>query len=240
MIGSEAQTVSDGAPPAKGDGEVETVEDVRKRRRRAIALLAWPAKYWTLLHSAQGRNMRDIAAKVGLSMLTAVAGGVTWIVAEPEARDLMGKVAGVTVGSHPPATTPANAAHKAAPAKLDLTPNPDAHPSFDCSKARSTTEKLICTDPALAEADVALEKVWKTIWDRNMMTDDLRYAQRQWVAKRDACLIDDDPKTCVKKTIFSRINELAVLPAPTKPAVTLTKPGAEPSSEDASKLNHGG
>jgi uncharacterized protein len=38
-----------------------------------------------------------------------------------------------------------------------------AHPGFECSKARSSVEKAICTDPKLAALDVALSWLWSNL-----------------------------------------------------------------------------
>ncbi|MEO0983731.1 MAG: lysozyme inhibitor LprI family protein [Pseudomonadota bacterium] len=143
--------------------------------------------------------------KIGASMVTAVAGGTTWLIVEPGMRDRVAQFTGLDL----PGTEAA--APASTPEPLDLARHPDAAPSFNCDDATRTIEHLICSDPAIAEADVSLGRVWSTLKSRGLVDDELRMSQRQWLAKRDACLIDDDPKTCVKRSMLDRIGELSAL-----------------------------
>lgn len=149
----------------------------------------------------------SVVGRVGLSMLAAVAGGTTWVVLEPGTRSFVAEKFGI--GQEAPVK--AEPTTNPVPEPLDLTRHPDARPSFNCDDASQTIEHLICADPAIAEADRSLSRIWRTLGDRGLVTDELRLSQRQWLARRDACLIDDDPKACVKKTMLDRIAELSTL-----------------------------
>lgn len=147
--------------------------------------------------------MKDLAIKVGMSVLTACAGGTAWIVAEPSAREVVSEFLGVDASP--------KSAGASQPVKLDLTRDPAAKPSFDCAKAASTIEQLICSDTAIAEADHQLGRLWSTLQQQGKVTPDVKMAQRQWLATRDACLIADDAKACVRHVMLERIQALGTL-----------------------------
>lgn len=154
--------------------------------------------------------MREFATKIGVSIATACAGGAAWMALEPTARTAMhdvvktGQVGPVAAGE--PAPSPALDL-----ALQDLTPDPAARPSFDCAAAAATIERLICSDQGLAEADRALDRIWASLLARDLMTEDLKLAQRNWIAARDACVIAEDPKACVRRHMSERIETLSRL-----------------------------
>jgi uncharacterized protein YecT (DUF1311 family) len=150
--------------------------------------------------------MKDLVVKLGVSVLTACAGGTAWIVAEPGARSMAKDFLGIESTEASP--TSAGVAQTGA---LDLTPDPAAKPSFNCADASSTIEKLICSDAAIAEADRQLGRLWGTLQDQSKITEEVKMGQRQWLATRDACLIADDPKACVRRVMLERIQVLGAL-----------------------------
>ena len=62
-------------------------------------------------------------------------------------------------------------------------------PTFDCSRANSTVEKLICSDEGLAALDRQLDGVYKAALGkaRDDVPAYLRTEQRGWVKGRDEC-----------------------------------------------------
>jgi len=60
-------------------------------------------------------------------------------------------------------------------------------------------------------ADRSLGRVWSSLDRRGRITADLREGQLQWLAARDACLIDPEPSTCVRRAMLGWIRELGVL-----------------------------
>jgi uncharacterized protein YecT (DUF1311 family) len=99
-------------------------------------------------------------------------------------------------------------------------------PSFDCSKASTSAEELICSDETLARLDrlvaerfdAALEVVQALDSGSDSAEDDLRAYQRGWIAGRDDCWKAQDPAACVKDSYLRREGELVatwLLEAPT-------------------------
>jgi len=96
-----------------------------------------------------------------------------------------------------------------------------AHPSFDCSRARTDVEKTICADPKLAALDSALNWLWKEIEH----TPQEIAAQRKWSSTRATCPSSDevlsdplspdsfisssDPRGCIGIAYAERIRKLA-------------------------------
>lgn len=60
--------------------------------------------------------------------------------------------------------------------------------SFDCSKARSLPERMICGDVPLSEMDDRLAAAYARVLQVTLAPDRLRAEQRQWVVKRNRCL----------------------------------------------------
>ncbi len=114
----------------------------------------------------------------------------------------------------PAATTPApTTSPPATAAEPTLQP-----PSFDCAKAQSESEKLVCGDARLAALDRQLAALYKRV---QTSPDELDIAaeQRGWVKGRDACWQAVDRHRCLVESYQTRIVELNIgsggVPAPT-------------------------
>lgn len=87
-----------------------------------------------------------------------------------------------------------------------------AKASFDCAKAGSSAEKLVCSDPLLAELDVETARLYALAeatpgGDAQRMAE-LRATQRGWIKGRDDCWKADDEKACVTASYAGRILDL--------------------------------
>jgi uncharacterized protein len=77
--------------------------------------------------------------------------------------------------------------------------------SFDCEKARSKVEKLICSDKKLSRLDETLNKAYQKALKRNDIKKVVLEIQRSWLKSvRDTCRNSD----CIRKLYESRINSL--------------------------------
>jgi len=91
-----------------------------------------------------------------------------------------------------------------------------AQPSFDCSKATSGAEKLVCADPALAQLDQRLAERYKAAraitggldTGQADALNTLRTTQRGWIKGRDDCWKADDLEACVKASYLTREGDL--------------------------------
>ena len=85
-----------------------------------------------------------------------------------------------------------------------------ASPSFDCAKASSDVEKLICNDAELAELDNNLASLYSTVLKNTPASEQktLKAEQRGWVKGRDECWKSDALRGCVASEYRSRIAEL--------------------------------
>ena len=89
-------------------------------------------------------------------------------------------------------------------------------PSFDCSKAQSSAEQLICTDADLAALDRRVADRYAAAIDaaRGLdvgaaeAEDRLRTYQRGWVKGRDECWKAEDLRACVEDAYLRREGEL--------------------------------
>ncbi|WP_425100514.1 lysozyme inhibitor LprI family protein [Tropicibacter sp. S64] len=88
-------------------------------------------------------------------------------------------------------------------------------PSFDCSRAGSTVETLICADPALAALDRAVAAQYAAAQDAVASDpaglDTLRAVQRGWIKGRDDCWKAADLRACVEQSYLMREGELVAL-----------------------------
>lgn len=85
-----------------------------------------------------------------------------------------------------------------------------AAPSFDCAKASSDIEKLICRDGELAELDRSLAELYSVVLKNTpgSAQNQLKAEQRGWIKGRDDCWKADDLRTCVADEYRFRIDEL--------------------------------
>lgn len=89
-------------------------------------------------------------------------------------------------------------------------------PSFDCAKAESSAEKLVCEDADLARLDRVVASRYAAARDaaRGLgagtaeAEDTLRTMQRGWIKGRDDCWKASDPRSCVTDSYLRREAEL--------------------------------
>ena len=89
-------------------------------------------------------------------------------------------------------------------------------PSFDCSKAESSAEELVCADAELAALDrrvaerfaAALEVIRGLDTGAEEAEAELRAWQRGWIGGRDECWKAEDLRECVLFSYQSREAEL--------------------------------
>jgi uncharacterized protein YecT (DUF1311 family) len=81
----------------------------------------------------------------------------------------------------------------------------EIRPSFDCAKARSNAEMLICSDAGLSQLDLELAEAYKAGLAAG--TAD-KASQRRWIERRDAECSTPNAKECVRRHLESRIAEL--------------------------------
>lgn len=90
-------------------------------------------------------------------------------------------------------------------------------PAFDCTRARSTVEKLVCRDgEGAGQSDRRLNRLYRAALTSGTTT---MAAQRHWLGERDKCSNQKDdiggPAECVARMYDRRIDELdKSLPAP--------------------------
>lgn len=92
-----------------------------------------------------------------------------------------------------------------------------ATPSFNCSKASSDVETMICKDNGLAALDNKMSSAYKTAV-KNLSSKDakkLRTNQIGWIKGRNECWKSSDANDCIKQEYELRINELKTCTAGT-------------------------
>lgn len=78
-------------------------------------------------------------------------------------------------------------------------------PSFDCAKAGSSQEKLVCADNDLAKLDMELHQAYLKARDASETKDVVLAEQRAWIKNRFNVCAD---KACLTAAYGSRIDEL--------------------------------
>ena len=126
------------------------------------------------------------------------------------------KPASNTAAPSAPAPAPAPAPEQVAPAPAQTQTPTEAAPaaaetgpitaSFDCAKASSAQEKMICSDRELARLDVELSAVYRKAREAAADAKALQSEQLQWLkATRQAC----SDKACLAEAYKSRTAELS-------------------------------
>ena len=83
-----------------------------------------------------------------------------------------------------------------------------AAPSFDCERAASPQERIICASDALSKLDAELSLAYQTAMSEPVRAASVREDQRNWVHKvRNACETED----CLARSYQARIKELSTL-----------------------------
>jgi uncharacterized protein len=90
---------------------------------------------------------------------------------------------------------------------LLLLPTASQSASFDCGKASSRVERLICTNKEISALDDSLSELYSAEVERKEIVD-LRASQKKWLANRNACV----DVLCVTSHYERRIAELACDP----------------------------
>lgn len=87
-----------------------------------------------------------------------------------------------------------------------------AGPSFDCAKAQSSAEKMVCADASLAALDRETARLYGLARGSKHMDEarrkELTAYQRGWVKGRDDCWKEDDRRACIVASYVTRIHEL--------------------------------
>jgi hypothetical protein len=109
--------------------------------------------------------------------------------------------------------------------------------SFDCEKAKTKIEKLICGDPTLSEADDKLHALYNDVLAKSPVPEDTKQQQLEWVKEsRNTCKNTD----CLRQAYTSRISDLEeqLSKLPFKPALDkplLVLPPSRASREAAAE-----
>jgi uncharacterized protein len=78
--------------------------------------------------------------------------------------------------------------------------------SFDCARAGTTLEKMICADQALSALDERLAQAYKSALSETANAKDIRQQQKRWLENvRDKCT----SRACLVEVYEKRIKELA-------------------------------
>jgi len=76
--------------------------------------------------------------------------------------------------------------------------------SFDCTKAESPTEKLICENPTVSLLDEQLGKIYKQVLANTANKNSLKLEQLEWLKQQRNCKDSE----CLTKTYQTRIEQL--------------------------------
>lgn len=108
---------------------------------------------------------------------------------------------------------------------------------FDCSKAKSPSEKTICGTTSLANLDEILVLSFNKALEASADAKALKTAQLAWLKAREACASKVD---CITEAYTTRISELVHLVAKNQQPVASTpaNPSAKPVATQATTNNN--
>jgi len=97
--------------------------------------------------------------------------------------------------------------------------------NFDCAKAGTRIEKMICADAELSKLDEELSAAYKTVLQDKTKAKAVKQAQKQWMKERNGCV----DGACVKRIYEARLLSITVTHTSSDEAehegVTPDKPG---------------
>jgi uncharacterized protein YecT (DUF1311 family) len=115
------------------------------------------------------------------------------------------KAVNASSASSAPTASEAQQSPATTPAKQDANGTASVHASFDCAKASSAIERLICSTPRAADADLRLASAYSSARARASDPAALKADQRKWMKnERDAC----SDAECLVKVTEARIQKL--------------------------------
>jgi uncharacterized protein len=101
--------------------------------------------------------------------------------------------------------------------------------SFDCGKARTRIENLICADAELSKLDEDLNVAYRQSITRNDVRREAIKTQREWLKnERNVC----ESTACVKAAYQRRIQELQMT---SSFGITFSRPARDKSSRETTK-----
>ena len=115
-------------------------------------------------------------------------------------------------------------------------------PSFDCSKARTPTEKLICREPELASMEREMVSAYKQVIDQASSEQKAIVSREhlQWFSQYtracDAVRSETERKDCVARFLRNRTQELTAMPKSVAPR-TEPRPSASGTGSLLSRLD---
>ena len=92
--------------------------------------------------------------------------------------------------------------------------------SFDCTKASTKVESLICADAELSKLDDEMSAAYKTALQDDKQADSIRQTQKKWVKERNAC----SETACVKRSYETRLLTLSATDTNTDDHIAATHP----------------
>jgi len=107
--------------------------------------------------------------------------------------------------------------------------------SFDCAKASTKVEKIICDNPEISKLDDELSASYKAALQNEKQAESIRHAQKQWMKERNIC-IDAD---CVKRAYEIRLSSLTIKQTAISDGVVI-KQKVVPSTQRGSWTYRGG
>lgn len=99
--------------------------------------------------------------------------------------------------------------------------------SFDCAKAQSKVEHLICDNPEISKLDEELNAAYKAALQDEKQADTTMQAQKQWMKERNGCA----DAACVKQVYESRLYSFTVTPLPSIDVATAKHDSAPRAQE---------
>lgn len=86
---------------------------------------------------------------------------------------------------------------------------PASAASFDCGKASTKVEKLICANTTLSSLDSTMASTYKNLIAHSDKANEVKAAQRLWLTERNSCADD----ACLQAIYEQRLIQLAEIPA---------------------------
>ena len=105
--------------------------------------------------------------------------------------------------------------------------------SFDCSKAATQVERLVCADPVLSELDTRLGLVFRQVRSNTQDKEGLKRAQFAWLGQLKDC----PDALCLRTAYEKRIGELVQQDSASQ-SVMQTTPFVQPIEPNSRQDNH--
>lgn len=191
-VASKAKKIKESGPEPSKE-QIDRYIKISKRMSNTMMALSSRMREAKMCGNAFGAAAQNSVVRVPQESTPSEGGALAPDIPAPNPATAIASVS-------PEVVTPSAANAEPVAASTETT-----KPSFDCSKASNTVEKMVCASPELAKLDVQMAEQYKNARTSASDQNQLKSEQMSWIKKSRAC----KDEACLAQAYRLRIDELS-------------------------------